>query len=110
MAYSAGEVVLVPFPYRDQPGAQARPGVLVSCQAYNYQHDIVVAAITTRAPRRSSDYALLDWQAAGLQSPSTVRMLITTLAETRVLLHIGRLSDRDWAEVQKRILQVFQWP
>lgn len=110
MARSASEVVLVPFPFRDQRGERTRPAVIVSGQAYNQRGDLVVAAVTSHPPRFATDYALLDWSAAGLRVPSTVRMLLATVAENRVVLSIGRLSDRDWVEVQARVLQVFQWP
>jgi mRNA interferase MazF len=110
MAFSAGDVVLVPFPFRDQPGERARPAIVVSAQAYNQQGDLIVAAITSHPPRGGMDYALLDWSAANLQLPSTTRMLLATVAETRILLHIGQLSSRDWSEVQDRIRQVFTWP
>ncbi len=32
MAFSAGDVVLVPFPYRDRLAERARPGVVISAQ------------------------------------------------------------------------------
>ena len=51
-----------------------------------------------------------EWSGAGLQFASTVRMLLATVAEARVQLRIGRLSDRDWAEVRARVTQVFNWP
>src|SRR5262249_39082755 len=106
MAFNPGDVVLVPFPFRDRQGERARPAVVVSGQAYNQQGDLVVAAITSHPPRGNTDYALVDWSAANLRLPSTVRMLLATVAEARVLLHIGRLSDRDWVEVQSRVAQV----
>ncbi|HEV3262782.1 MAG TPA: type II toxin-antitoxin system PemK/MazF family toxin [Gemmataceae bacterium] len=110
MAVSAGDVVLVPFPYRDRQGGRTRPGVIVSAQAYNQQGDLVIAAITSHPPRFATDFALLDWSAAGLRFPSTVRMLLGTIADSRVVQQIGRLSDRDWAEVQARVRGVFAWP
>ncbi len=110
MAFSAGDVVLVPFPYRDQSGERTRPAVVVSCLAYNQVGDLIIAAITSHAPRFASDYALLDWNQAGLKVPSTVRMLLATAAESRVLYHAGQVTPRDWAEIQTRVLQVFAWP
>jgi mRNA interferase MazF len=107
MAFDPGDVILVPFPYRDRLGERARPAVVVSSLAYNQQGDLVIAAITSHPPRFGTDYALTDWRAANLQVPSTVRMLLATVAETRVLLHIGRLTDHDWGEVQVRLRQVF---
>jgi mRNA interferase MazF len=110
MAFRAGDVLLVPFPYRDRPAEATRPAVVISAQAYNQSGDLAIAAITSHPPRFPSDYPLADWKAAGLQLPSTVRMLFATVATTRVVLSVGRLSDPDWGQVQARVLQVFAWP
>lgn len=104
---SAGDVLLVPFPFRDKAAASTRPAVVLSGTAYNQQGDVVVAAITTHLSRLPTDYALQDWQAAGLAKPSTVRMLIATIAQTRIVLTIGHLTDRDWAAVQAILQLVF---
>jgi mRNA interferase MazF len=109
MAFSAGDVVLVPFPYRDRLAERARPAVVVSADTYNQQGDVVVAAITSHAPRVAMDYALRDWAAAGLKLPSTVRMLLATVASTRILLQVGHLTERDRPEVQARLHMVFTW-
>jgi mRNA interferase MazF len=110
MAFNAGDVVLVPFPYRDRLAESAPPAVVVSAAAYNEHGDVVVAAVTSHSPRVASDCALADWAKAGLRIPSTVRMLLATVASSRILLHPGRLTDRDWAQVQSRVRSVFDWP
>ncbi|HEY1860562.1 MAG TPA: type II toxin-antitoxin system PemK/MazF family toxin [Gemmataceae bacterium] len=110
MAFSAGDILLVPFPYRDQPGERTRPAVVISSLSNNQRGDLVIAAITSHAPRDATDYALQDWFGAGLKLPSTVRMLFATIAESRVVFHVGHMSDRDWTEVKARVLQVFAWP
>jgi mRNA interferase MazF len=109
MAYDVGDVVLVPFPYRDRETTRTRPAVVVSCSAYNDTDDLVIAGITSHPPRSTWDYELQNWGEAGLRLPSTVRMLLATVATSRVQLTIGRLTDRDWAEVQQRIRRVFAW-
>ncbi len=110
MAFRAGDVVLVPFPYRDRLAERARPAVVVSASAYNQHGDLVVAAVTSHAARMATDFALQDWAAAGLKMASTIRMLLATVAGSRVLLRVGHLTDRDWAEVQSRVRSVFAWP
>jgi mRNA interferase MazF len=107
MAFQSRDVVLVPFPYRDRLAEKTRPAVVVSGAAYNQRGDVVIAAITSQPARFPTDYQLLDWQAAGLQFQSTVRMLLGTVAEERVVHRIGQLSDRDWAAVQNRLQLVF---
>ena len=107
MAFNAGDVVLVPFPYRDRLAERARPAVVVSAASYNQYGDVVVAAITSHTPRVAMDVGLVDWATAGLKLPSTVRMLLATVASARILLHIGHLTDRDWLQVQARLRMVF---
>jgi mRNA interferase MazF len=109
MAFNAGDVVLVPFPYSDRLAERARPAVVVSAAAYNQYDDVVVAAITSHTPRVAMDVVLVDWATAGLKLPSTVRMLFATVASARILLHIGHLTDRDWTQVQARLRMVFTW-
>ena len=103
MAYAKGDVVLVPFPFRDQMAAKVRPALVVSGEAYNAGGDLVVAAITTHSPRLSSDYVLTGWRRARLVAPSTVRVQLATLAAARVLYRPGRLSSRDLRAVDARI-------
>lgn len=97
---------LLPFPYRDRTGDKARPAVVVSSLAFNATGDVIVAAITSHAARYSTDYELTDWKSAGLRIPSTVRMLLATIAESRVLFHVGKLTTTDWAEVRVRLNRV----
>ena len=52
MAYTRGDVVLVPFPFRDQATTRVRPAVVLSEDAYNQHGDLIVAAITTHPPRQ----------------------------------------------------------
>jgi mRNA interferase MazF len=103
MAYAKGDVVLVPFPFRDRVAAKVRPALVVSGGPYNTGGDLVVAAITTHPPRRSSDYALAGWRRARLVAHSTVRIQLATLAAARVLYRPGRISSRDLRAVDARL-------
>jgi mRNA interferase MazF len=110
MVFSAGDVVLVPSSYRDRLAERTRPAVVVSAAAYNQHGDLVVAGVTSHAPRVATDFALMDWAAAGLKIPSTIHMLLATVASSRILLHVGHLTDRDWTAVQARLRIVFTEP
>ena len=103
MGYEPGDVVFLPFPYRDRLAESVRPAVIVSRAEFNQRGDVVVAAVTTHNPRLPTDVELQDWKSANLVKPSTVRMLIATVAESRIAHHVGRLSDRDWAAVQQQL-------
>ena len=107
MAFQGREVILVPFPFRDRLAEKTRPAVVISGAGYNQRGDLVIAAITSQPANWPTDFELQDWQIVGSQLPSTVRMLLATVAEQRVVHVIGRLSDRDWAEIQTRLQLVF---
>jgi len=111
MVYSQGDVVLVPFPFRDVQAERARPAIVASVDLYNRHGDVVVAAVTSHAPRHDMDVALADWKEAGLKFPSTARMLLATIAESRVQFRVGRLSDSDsdWKVVRSHLQDVFGW-
>lgn len=106
MAYTRGDVVLVPFPFRDQATTRVRPAVVLSEDTYNQHGDLIVAAITTHPPRFPSDYQLADWQAANLVAPSVIRIQLATIAESRVVHRIGQFSSVDLVEVETRLKQV----
>jgi mRNA interferase MazF len=99
-----GDVVYVPFDGAD--GEKPRPAVVVSSDLYHsWRPDIVLAVLTSRAPKvpAPTDYALQDWATAGLHVPSVFRCYFTTRDVTDVIFQIGVLSARDWAEVQSRL-------
>lgn len=103
MDFEPGDVVFVPFPYRDRLAESVRPAVVLSCHEFNRQGDLVIAAITSHGPRDGRDVPIQDWQAARLVKPSTVRMLIATVSDTRVLHTVGQLSSRDWQGLQAKL-------
>lgn len=102
-ALTPGDVVLVPFPFRDRLAESARPAVVVSTPEFNAHGDVIVAAIMSHGARSNTDYALVEWEFAGLRLQSTVRMLLATLSSRRVLLRTGQLSEGDWGQVQIRM-------
>lgn len=106
MAYLPGDVVLVPFPFRDRLAERARPAVVVSSAGYNVGGDVIVAAVTSHAPRAVSDVALVGWRAANLKLPSTLRMLLATVAHERILHCVGQLIAPDWQAVQVQLRNV----
>ena len=106
MAYKAGDVILIPFPYRDRLAESALrswfPATPTTNKATSW-----IAAITSHTPRFATDYGLIDWKSAGLQMASTVRMLLATVASSRVILPVGNLTSQDWTQVAQRVALVF---
>jgi hypothetical protein len=79
--------------------------VVISTDAYlATARDVVVAELTTQLAKATAptDYLLQDWAAAGLHYPSAFRVYIGTVEITSTS-RIGRLTDRDWQEVQARL-------
>lgn len=100
---SPGDVVTADFP--GATGVKRRPAVVVSTdQNHQTRPDVILGVLTTKitSATQPSDYVLQDWQAAGLHRPSAFRAFLFTLP-VRAVNAIGRLSDRDWSEVQDRL-------
>jgi mRNA-degrading endonuclease toxin of MazEF toxin-antitoxin module len=82
-----------------------RPVVVVSTDAYQAARpDVILAVLTTQVHRCTAptDYVLQDWSAAGLHSPSAFRLYLG-MASAGAVRPVGRLSDRDWSEIQARL-------
>jgi len=98
-----GNVVTVDFP--GVTGIKRRPAVVISTALYHASRpDVILGLLTSQSSKASgpTDYLLQDWTAAGLHVPSVFRAFLTTLPATSI--HpIGKLSDRDWSEVQARM-------
>ena len=82
-----------------------RPAVVVSSEAYHRERpDAILAVVTSQINKSISptDYLLQDWQAAGLNKPSAVRIFLFTLPQSKIV-EIGELSERDWTKVKTRL-------
>ncbi|MBY0233087.1 MAG: type II toxin-antitoxin system PemK/MazF family toxin [Gemmataceae bacterium] len=101
---SPGSVVLI-----DLVGAvvrKVRPALVVSSGIYHATRpDVIVAVLTSNLASATdpTDYALVDWAAAGLHQPTAFRAFIATRPATEIIREIGRLTDQDWQEVQARL-------
>ncbi len=100
MTFNAGDVVTVDFP--GVTGIKRRPAVVLSSATYHANRpDVIVGLITTQTTVLGvTDYALQDWQAAGLRVASIFRSFIVTLPPSANLVCIGQLSERDWQGVR----------
>lgn len=100
MTFNPGDVVTVDFP--GVTGIKRRPAVVLSSTTYHaIRPDVIVGLITTQITGLGvTDYALQDWQAAGLRVESVFRSFIVTLPPSANLVCIGQLSEWDWQEVR----------
>lgn len=86
-----------------------RPAVVIASGTYLVERpDVLVGILTTKLPRpaASTDYVLLDWQAAGLRSPSCFRAYVVTIHLSDLTV-IGHLSEQDWSQVKARVRTAF---
>jgi mRNA-degrading endonuclease toxin of MazEF toxin-antitoxin module len=98
-----GDVVLAYFAGAQQ--TKVRPAVVISTELYqNSRPDVILALLTSQIPKVISpfDYLIQDWSAAGLHQPSVFRLYAATMVQQDVR-PTGRLSDRDWQEIQARL-------
>lgn len=102
--YQKGDIVLIPFPFTDLTAAKTRPVAVVSVSEFEKETDDFTVAMITSIPHTSPyDYQLKDWQSANLLYTSWVRAKLVTLDPKLVRHRVGRLSDQDLMEVEKKI-------
>lgn len=100
----ASDIVLVNF--QGARTLKRRPALIVSTQVYHRTRpDVVLAILTTQIQGADTptDYVLKDWKHAGLRQPSAFRAYFGTYEQHLFSGSVGRLSDRDWKEVQVRL-------
>lgn len=88
---------------------KVRPAVVIASGTYFVERpDVLVGILTTRPPKppTSTDYLLLDWQAAGLRAPSCFRAYVLTIHRAELTV-IGHLSEQDWRQVKTCVRAAF---
>ena len=109
MSFEFGDVVLVPFPFTSQAGAEQRPGVIVSNAAYNNaKPDVVIMAITSqfRPNPALGEVWLGEWREAGLLKPSAIKPVFATLEQRLIIRRLGALYPEDQAALRASIGQI----
>jgi mRNA interferase MazF len=110
MAFSRGDVVLVPFPFTDLSATRVRPAVVVSSSEYEEETgDIILTMVTSRRHEGLTDFALQDWRRSGLIMPSWIRIKLATLSSRLVQFSPGQLSRRDALKVDEAIRTALGW-
>jgi mRNA interferase MazF len=101
MPYEFGDVVLVKFPFTNQIAFKQRPAVIVSNLRYSQARpDAVVMAITSqlRASPGFGEVWLVEWQAAHLLKPSSIKPVF--------LKQLGTLQAGDMAALRSAIASI----
>ncbi|MBA2484663.1 MAG: type II toxin-antitoxin system PemK/MazF family toxin [Nitrospira sp.] len=90
------DVVVVPFPFTERPGAKRRPAAVLSKQRFNEHGHTVLLMITTKAHQPwPGDSDIEDHRSAGLHSACLVRLKAFTLDNRLILKRLGALSALD---------------
>lgn len=101
--FQKGDVLTVDFPFNDQNAFKRRPAVITRVSGDN----IVIAKITSQIKNHPNNVLLKDFETAGLVKESQVqcnRQISLNRYSSRISKKIGRLSDRDFALVEQKIL------
>ena len=93
MTLRPGDVVLIRMQYHQTQGSKIRPALVL----LDTGDDDFVAASVTSQPRSSEcDVPLAEWQAAGLNVPSSVRVhKLTVLPKSDIVRQLGSCSGSD---------------
>jgi mRNA interferase MazF len=113
VAYTRGDVVLVPFPFTNQAGVKARPAIVVSDSKFN-SRDVVLVAITSQPPT-TPDPLRVDlppntsqFAATGLRSHSAVLVgKLMCIEQSLIYRVIGRADQMLMTEVDQRLRLLF---
>jgi mRNA interferase MazF len=98
----AGEIVVVPFPFTDGPGAKRRPALVLSPAGFNRRSGHAIMAMITSASTSSwpGDIPLKPGQ-LGLEKPCVIRMKFFTLDNRLIARAIGKLPDTERRRVRR---------
>ncbi len=105
--YSRNEVILLRYPFSDLTAAKVRPAVVVGVLANS--PDYFIVPLTSRSGRvLRGEFVLTDWQAAGLNLPSTVKRGVYLIHDSLILKSVGHLSSQDAMLVERSLRQWFE--
>jgi mRNA interferase MazF len=98
MTVRPGDFWVADIPFTDGSGSKKRPILVLWVDGA----DVVTAAVTSAAPRSSTDVALADWRHSGLRVASTVRLSrLDCLEEALLIALIGAISKADALRVKQ---------
>src|SRR5438876_8614075 len=104
------DLVVVPFPFSNQPGTKRRPALVISDRSLNVRGHTVLAMITTSGHRPwPGDVALSNYKAAGLHMQCIVRLKLFTLDNRLLMKGIDRLSAGDQKKISAQLKIYLPW-
>jgi mRNA interferase MazF len=105
MTLQAAEIVLIRMQFHQAQGSKIRPALVLVDSG---DADFVAAPITSQPRASQYDLAVADWQAAGLNVPSTVRLhKLTVLAKSDIVRQLGICTSADRDTLSKLLCRIF---
>lgn len=100
--YLRGSVILVRFPFTNLTNSKVRPAIVIS--AAHPSQDLLIVPLTSKTDRlQPGEFAMQDWQAAGLNVPSAVKRGVFTIQQSLVLRTVGSISTADERELERSL-------
>jgi mRNA interferase MazF len=100
----AWQVVVVPFPFTDRATSKRRPALVLSRKRFNRSGHSVMAMVTSAAHQPwPGDTSIANLEAAGLRTPSLVRLKLFTLDNRFITRRLGTLDVTDQAAVAGQV-------
>jgi len=99
------DIWLVDMPYEEGIGSKKRPALVIDSR----QLFILVGKMTSQPPRGnySYEYELIDWQGAGLQCKTTLRLSKRVrLNSSAFIKKIGTMQPVDQINVRQMLQQI----
>lgn len=109
--YNFGDILLVPFPFTDQPTTKKRPTIVISSDRYNQSKlDILLIAVTSqvKTPLQFGEILITEWSNAGLLKPSVIKPIITTIEQRLIIKKLGKLEATDIQALQILLQQIIE--
>ena len=104
------EVVIVPFPFMDQPGTKPRPAVILSDQKFNRSGNCILAMITTTSHSPwPGDTMITDRKRAGLTMDCMIRLKLFTLDNKLISRRLGQLGATDKSQLVSELQTYLPW-
>lgn len=99
MEFSAGDIVLIRFPYSDGKGFKKRPALVL--KGFD-DGDLLLCRITSKIHDTSFDNQVEDWSQVGLLLNSVIRVHKLIVIEAELIgQQIGKISPELFLKVSK---------
>lgn len=101
-AFTAFDVVIVPFPFTDRNASKRRPALVLSGAAFNLAAQHSVLAMITSADQSPwpGDCPIQNLDSAGLATPCLVRLKLFTLDHRLIIRKAGCLAATDQKQLR----------